>query len=271
MSAIFASQKRVSPASRKGDEIRARIEANRIKRLSIAEAMKEEAGVTGHEINREDFAGLAYIGTGKILSPEGQNMRQLYTVAHECGHIFLHNAPPGQLLPTHVMEMEAESYAHQAFREHGMELPRVLSQWGRLYVGSWVEKDRAAGIAIDARAETYAKGERSPYEPLRMVPTTWRLHRADPVKPQIGVPRINQSARPTLLAEAKDTLRAVASSLFYGSIAAYFGLKLLNIWIPLPDLFEGKMADPRWAVIPMAITGGIVWANIVMLWRTIVR
>lgn len=271
MSAIFARHQSVSPAARKGDQIRARIEANRIKRLSIAESMKEEAGVTGHEINREDFAGLAYIGTGKILSPEGQNMRQLYTVAHECGHIFLHNDPPGQFLPAHVMEMEAESYAHQAFREHGMELPRVLSQWGRLYVGSWVEKDRAAGIAIDARAEAYRTGARSPYEPLRMVPTTWRLHRADPVKPQIEVPWINRGDKRTLLAEAKDILRAVASSLFYGSLAAYFGLKLLNIWIPMPDLFEGKMADPRLAVIPVAVTGGLVWANIVMLWRTMVR
>jgi hypothetical protein len=45
--------------------------ANREKRLSIAEAMKQEAGVTEHTINTEDFSGLAYFDTGKIILPEG--------------------------------------------------------------------------------------------------------------------------------------------------------------------------------------------------------
>lgn len=271
MSAVLAHQEPPSPAPRKGDQIRARIEANRLKRLAIAEAMKQEAGVTGHEINGENFGGLAYIGTGKILSPEGQNMRQLYTVAHECGHIFLHNAPPGISLASHVMELEAESYAHQAFREHGMELPRFLSQWGRSYVGSRVEKDRAAGIAIDPRAEAYANGTRSPYEPLRMVPQTWVLHKADPNSPRITMPCPKQGTKRTLMSEANDILRSMASSLFYGSAAAYIGLKILNIWIPMPDLFEGARADPRWALLPIVITAGLLWANAVMLWRTMRR
>jgi len=271
MSAVLAHQEPSVPAPSKGDEIRARIEANRLKRLAIAEAMKQEAGVTGHEINRENFGGLAYIGTGKILSPEGQNMRQLYTVAHECGHIFLHNAAPGITLPSHVMELEAESYTHQAFREHGMELPRMLSQWGRSYVGSWVEKDRAKGISIDPRAEAYAKGVRSPYEPLRMVPKTWVQHKADPNAPRIVVPRAIHTGKRTLLGEVIDILRAVASSLFYGSAAAYMGLKIINIWVPMPDLFEGTMAEPRWAVLPIVLTAGLLWANVVMLWRTMRR
>ena len=120
--------------------------------------MKREAGVTEHTVQKEDFGGLAYIGTGKILSPEGRKIVQLYTLAHECGHIFLHNAGDGYWLPSHVKELEAESYAHQAFREHGMTLPRRLSDWGRRYVGEWVEKDRAAGITIDPRAVAYASG-----------------------------------------------------------------------------------------------------------------
>jgi hypothetical protein len=136
----------------KGAEIRAKIAANRAKRLGIADAMKNEAGVTAHTVNRENLAGLAYIGTGGIYSPEGRKIVQLYTLAHECGHIFLHNSGPGYTLPGHVKEFEAESYAHQAFREHGMTLPRKLSKWGRTYVGSWIEKDRAANITIDPRA-----------------------------------------------------------------------------------------------------------------------
>ena len=163
----------------KGTEIRAKVAENRARRLAIAEAMKREAGVTGHEVNREGFGGLAYIGTGRIKSPSGENMRQLYIVAHECGHIFLHNDGAGFKLPSHVMEMEAESYAHQAFREHGMNLARRFSDWGRRYVGEWIERDRAAGVSIDPRAEEYARGLRSPYAPLRAVPATWRLHRRE--------------------------------------------------------------------------------------------
>ena len=125
--------------------------------------MKREAGVTGHEINGENLSGLAYIGTGRILSPQGRKIVQLYTLAHECGHIFLHNSGPGYWYPGHLKELEAESYAHQAFREHGMALPRRLSDWGRTYVGSWIKKDRAANIPIDPRAIAFAAGHRSPY------------------------------------------------------------------------------------------------------------
>jgi hypothetical protein len=164
--------------SSKGAEIRAKIAANRAKRLRIAEAMKNEAGVTAHSVNKENLAGLAYIGTGGIYSPEGRKIVRLYTLAHECGHIFLHNSGAGYTLPGHVKEFEAESYAHQAFREHGMTLPLKLSNWGRTYVGSWIEKDRATNIPIDPRAMAYAAGRRSPYEPLRLVPATWHIFRA---------------------------------------------------------------------------------------------
>src|SRR5215475_9445288 len=110
-----------SRGSSKGAEIRAKIAANRAKRLRIADAMKNEAGVTEHTVHKEDFGGLAYIGTGRIYSPEGRKIVQLYTVAHECGHIFLHNSGSGHTLAGHVKEFEAESYAHQAFREHGSQ------------------------------------------------------------------------------------------------------------------------------------------------------
>src|SRR5262245_5726684 len=133
----------------KGDEIRAKIAANRAKRLAIADAMKREAGVTEHTVHKEDFGGVAYIGEGRIYSPEGRKIVQLYTLAHECGHIFLHNSGSGYWLPGHIKEFEAESYAHQAFREHGMTVPRKLSKWGRNYVASWIAKDRAANIPID--------------------------------------------------------------------------------------------------------------------------
>src|SRR5262245_48732030 len=132
---MAVSSEIVAPATwrgrNKGDEIRAKIAANRAKRLRIADAMKKEAGVTEHTIHHEDFGGVAYIGTGRIYSPEGRKIVQHYTLAHECGHIFLHNSCPGYSLPGHVKEFEAESYAHQAFREHGMIVPRKLSASAR--------------------------------------------------------------------------------------------------------------------------------------------
>jgi hypothetical protein len=36
---------------------------------------------------------------------------QLYTVAHECGHIFLHNSGSGYTFAGHVKEFEASSGA----------------------------------------------------------------------------------------------------------------------------------------------------------------
>lgn len=256
----------------KGESIRAKIEANRLTRLAIAEAMKQEAGVTGHEINREDFSGLAFIGTGQIRSPEGQNMQQLYTVAHECGHIFLHNELPGQALPGHVMELEAESYAHQAFREHGMELPRVLSEWGRTYVGSWVQKDRAAGIAIDPRAEAYATGARSPYEPLRMVPSTWKLHSADEAA-DLSIPVRMDWLRPELqsLPEWRIVANALGSNLLYGTCFSYLALRTVGIWFEFPGLFEGRYYEPNWTAVWLSVVGGLVAANLSVLWRTVTR
>lgn len=274
-------------AQSRGEDIRARIEANRRKRLAISDAMKAEAGVTGHEINREGFGGLAYIGTGRIVSPEGQNMRQLYVVAHECGHIFLHNAPPGLELAAHVMEMEAESYAHQAFREHGMELARHLSDWGRQYVGEWIAKDRIAGYAIDPRAEAYARGTRSPYEPLRMVPGTWRLHRAEAsasgsvAAPAAAAERVRPK-RPRVIAaevprggigaELRHVLARVCRGLVDGAVLGLVGLNLIHgFYHPLPDYFAGPYSDIQWPLLPVLLASGLVFANLSVMWRTMTR
>src|SRR6516165_6402198 len=107
ISSVVLEPTRLARGSNKGAEIRAKIAANRAKRLRIADGMKEEAGVTEHTVHNEDSGGLAYIGTGRIYSPEGRKIVQLYTVAHECGHI-LHNSGPGYTLPGHVKEFEAE-------------------------------------------------------------------------------------------------------------------------------------------------------------------
>src|SRR5262245_49055807 len=248
--------------------------------------MKNEAGVTAHTVNKENLAGLAYIGTGGIYSPEGRKIVQLYTLALECGHIFLHNSGPGYTLPGRVNEFEAESYAHQAFREHGMALPRKLSKWGRTYVASWIEKDRAANIPIDPRAVAYAAGRRSPYEPLRMVPARWEIFRAEvgPAAPTIAarqpwhdqlravvnraLQRLAQNVPKHLADEALTLFRLAASCALHGTTVCLFGLLILQVFHPIPDVFPKRPGDVTGAEFLTAVTGGLWLANLAVLWRT---
>jgi hypothetical protein len=265
----------------KGAEIRAKIAANRAKRLKIADAMKKEAGVTGHTVNEVDLRGLAYIGTGGIFSPEGRKIVELYTVAHECGHIFLHNSGPGYTLPGHIKEFEAESYAHQAFREHGMTMPHKLSSWGRNYVGSWIEKDRAANIPIDPRAIAYAAGRRSPYEPLRMVPTTWNIFRPAPTIaarqswPVSFVSRallwLSQNNPEHIVDETLSLVRLAASCTLHGTTVCLLGLLIIQALHPMPDVFPKQPGDVTWAEFLTAVTCGLWLANLAVLWRTTTR
>jgi hypothetical protein len=200
-------------------------------------------------------------------------------LAHECGHIFLHNSGPGYTLPGHVKELEAESYAHQAFREHGMTLPLKLSKWGRTYVGSWIEKDRAANIPIDPRAIAYAAGRRSPYEPLRMVPPTWKIHAAATSAPptiparwphsfraavNLALQRLGQKVPKHLSEEALTLFGLAASSAFLGTTACLLGL----VFYPMPNVFPGRPGEIAPAEFLTAVAGGLWLANLAVLWRT---
>lgn len=109
---------------------------------------------------------MAWTNEAKILAPEGVTRRQLYVLAHECGHIVLHSSREGQAKPGHVKEHEAETYAHRAFARYGIEVPAKSAQWARAYVGQWIMKDKAAGLDICPQAALFALGQRSPHDPL---------------------------------------------------------------------------------------------------------
>jgi len=66
----------------------------------------------------KSISGLAWIGSGKILAPHGITRRQLYVLAHECGHIVLHSSAATWNKPGHIKEHEAETYAHRAFERY---------------------------------------------------------------------------------------------------------------------------------------------------------
>lgn len=262
----------------RGAEIRAKIAANRQRRLAIAAAMKTEAGVEEHEINKRTLAGVAYLDAGKIYSPEGRNIAELYTLAHECGHMFLQRAgSPGYRLSSHVKELEAESYAHQAFRHHGMRVPKHITRRARAYVGSWIEKDREAGIEIDPRVVDFANGVRSPYEPLRDIPTTWRRAgaRSLPLPLSLRLRRVLGFLRPI----ANDPIWQGAQRM--GSFAyhhwafavavllllqtGYFGSEIARQLLPDLDLDQ-----PTWRRLVALLSYSVVWACCAVLARTMI-
>ncbi|HRD75190.1 MAG TPA: hypothetical protein PK264_04525, partial [Hyphomicrobiaceae bacterium] len=258
---------------------------------SIADAMKREAGVTTHHLNEKGLDGLAWLGTGNIYSPEGRNIRHLITVAHECGHIFLQSSGPGLLLPSHVQEMEAESYAHQALVEYGMIVPKQRTEWGRAYVGTWVEKDRARGIPIDPRVIEYVAGFRSPYEPLRMVPETWRQFRAlpppasppvyvPPIKPEVGTttlptwqewlkattPQADEPTKPTAGERVWDVLAGVCWWGVWGLLLSRAAFATLDQVFPIEDY---RKYDISTLEVGVCLTIGLATGSLGALWRSV--
>lgn len=251
----------------KGDLIREKIAANAQMRFEIAEAMKAEAGVKAHDLIGERDGGIAWSDRASILAPAGENRLQLATLAHECGHIFLHGVgTPGCFLPGHVKEMEAESYAHQAFVVHGMRMPKRITAWGRAYVGQWVDNDRAVGIPIDPRAEAYAKGLRSPYEPLRVVPQAWRgAGRSGAVSAEVAafLPRAPSALLSWLRDEALPLIERMPRDFIRGILILACVLLthvfILNIRIDLTDT-SGH-------VLPAMIVAGLLWTCLATAWR----
>jgi len=285
ISSVVLEPTRQSRGSNKGAEIRAKIAANRAERLRIAEAMKNEAGVTEHTVNKEDLGGLAYNRDRRNFTRQRaerscSSTRWRTNADTSCCTILV--------LGTRslaVKEIEAESYAHQAFREHGMTLPRKLSSWGRKYVASWIERDRAANIPIDPRAIAYARGRRSPYEPLRMVPATWKIFRA--AAPTIAarqpwlhslravfyrvLQRLVQNFPKPVADEALTLFRLASSCTLHGTTVCLLGLLIIQAFHPVPDLFPKQPGDVTWAEFLTAVAGGLWLANFAVLWRMATR
>jgi len=170
-----------------------------------------------------------------------------------------------------------------------MTVPRRLSSWGRKYVASWIDKDRAANIPIDPRAMAYAAGRRSPYDPLRMVPATWEIFRAAecPAAPTIAarrlwpnslrtvvnraLQRLGQNVPKHLADEALSLFRLAGSCTLRGTAACLFGLLIIQAFHPMPDLFPKRPGDLTGAEFLIAVAGGLLFANLAVLWRTTTR
>jgi hypothetical protein len=90
-----------------------------------------------------------------IETPRPVTRKGLYIFLHECGHAHLHR-DGGKA--RHVMEMEAERWAHDRMREHGIAVPRSQTKRAKQYVAWQIRRDIAGGaLSIDPQARRWAK------------------------------------------------------------------------------------------------------------------
>jgi hypothetical protein len=105
---------------------------------------------------RKSLSGRHYRNKKLIQAPRQVTRRSLYVFLHECAHAHLHlDRRP----PVHVMEMEAEKWAHEKMREHGIAVPRKMTKQAKRYVASKIRRAIARGAKkIDRAASRYAFG-----------------------------------------------------------------------------------------------------------------
>jgi hypothetical protein len=74
---------------------------------------------------RKSLTGCCDFKNRVIWAPRPITRKSLYIFLHECGHAHLHQ---GRKKTRHVEEMEAERWAHEKMREHGVAVPRDMTK-----------------------------------------------------------------------------------------------------------------------------------------------
>jgi hypothetical protein len=119
----------------------------------VAREMAREAGVARIEYHERGLRGRAIIGTRTILVPRPTTRRRLYVFAHECGHIALDHR--GRR-PRHRQEYEAERYALEAMRRHGVAVPEAEILAGKRYVAAKILRAiRSGAKQVDGEAVSW--------------------------------------------------------------------------------------------------------------------
>jgi hypothetical protein len=120
----------------------------------VAMALAEEAGVKAWEYRRS-LTGLAWVRERRIIAPKPTTRRRLYVWAHECAHVALNH---DHKKPRHREEYEAERWAAQALRRHGISVPRKQVARGKEYVTHKIKQaERRGAKHIDAEARAWSK------------------------------------------------------------------------------------------------------------------
>jgi hypothetical protein len=104
---------------------------------------------------RKSLTGMCYPTRKHLSGPRPVTRKSLYIWLHECAHAHLH---ADKRKKRHVEEMEAEQWAHEKMREHGIAVPRAMTVRAKAYVARKIEQAEMRGAkTIDHRARRFAK------------------------------------------------------------------------------------------------------------------
>ena len=117
---------------------------------AVADEIMKEAGVQKLEYHNRGLIGHASFRQKWVSIPPPTTRRRLYIAAHEAGHIALEHV---RNKPKHRQEFEAERYAHDSLRKHGISISRKSTIQAKQYV-AWKVKQAVARGAKKLDRET---------------------------------------------------------------------------------------------------------------------
>jgi hypothetical protein len=108
---------------------------------------------------RKALSGYCDYNNKVIVTPRPRTRKALAIFLHECAHAHKHGANSRK--PRHVEEFEAEQWAHLQMREHGIRVPRSVTQRAKRYVARKIKQALARGAKhIDPEARRFARSNR---------------------------------------------------------------------------------------------------------------
>lgn len=114
------------------EELRLGQQRMRQRCLEVASVILQEAGVEIVTFHDKGLHGKAWSDERRIFAPRPTTRRRLYIVAHEAGHV--HYQHGRSKMPIHRIEYEAERYAHDALRRHGIAVSKRSTEQAKRYV-----------------------------------------------------------------------------------------------------------------------------------------
>lgn len=107
---------------------------------------------------RKALSGRAFLKRLHIDGPKPVTRKALYIWLHECAHAHLHGGAKIGKTKRHVEEMEAEQWAHAKMREHGIAVPRAMTERAKTYVARKIKQaERSGAKRIDPAARAFAR------------------------------------------------------------------------------------------------------------------
>jgi hypothetical protein len=113
---------------------------------------------------RKSLSGRCIYHHKIIEAPKPVTRKSLYIFLHECAHaqlhypIFLRSANEYKRKPKHMIELEAEQWAHAKMREHGIAVPRAMTARAKDYVARKIHQAEVRGAkSINPAARRYAR------------------------------------------------------------------------------------------------------------------